>query len=228
MSPYEIFQDVFNNLFTFLEVSFTSRHFSTRNLNFPFASNSRKRAETPRRASCTINFPRNIQKQRENARNTVGHSIKSDILYHRCDAGVARKGDDGNRKCTIRLSVSLPLSLSPPATISEPSKHIHNARRNAHVVRNRREKNQIRPYIRIYARTRECDDTAITVSLVLLLLGVAPTDIVAIYTTTFAFSTCPTWGDPRCICWICTRSKIVFRVQFTLSCKTEDYRADYY
>lgn len=78
---------------------------------------------------------------------------------------------------------------------------------------------KIRYALRIYARTCECGDTAITVSLVLLLLGVAPTDIVAIYTTTFAFSTCPTWGDPRCICWICTRSKIVFRVQFTLSCK---------
>jgi len=71
-----------------------------------------------------------------------------------------------------------------------------------------------------------CGNIAITVSLVLLLLGIALTDIAAIYTATFAFSTCPTWGDPRCM--LDMHSKIVFRVQFTLSRKIGDYRADYY
>lgn len=78
--------------------------------------------------------------------------------------------------------------------------------------------------LRIYVHTRECGDIAITVS---LLLGVAPTDIAAIYTVTFAFPPV-LLGEIQGIYWICTHSKIVFRVQFTLSCKIEDYRADYY
>lgn len=112
-------------------------------------------------------------------------SAKNRTFYIVVMRRVARKSDARNRKRTTRSSVSL--FLFPLATIPGPSKHIHNARRNAQPCQKSSGKSQIRPY------TRECGDTyAITVSLILLLLGVAPTNIAAIYTATFAFSTCPT------------------------------------